>query len=151
MEFSLESGLLFGQSIVDAIIYLIPRAIVDGLGFATGFVRPSEWIIEMSSDVPVGGGMGYSLVAEAYLNFGMGGCVLFAFIGWFIAKHFYSYVFHKDRFGALHAFNVAIIFSLHMRSDMGTYLRALVYGFILIEILRVMQRNTLSLIGRNAK
>lgn len=142
MEFSLESGLLYGKSIADAVIYLSPSAIVDGFGLQTGFVRPSDWIVAMSSDVSAGGGMGYSLVAEAYLNFGMIGCVLFAFIGWFIAKHFYSYVFYNNRFGALHAFNVAVIYSLHMRSDVTTYLRAIVYGFVFIEILRFMERKT---------
>ena len=142
MEFSLESGMIFGKSIIDAVLYLLPRALIDGCGLQTGFIRPSEWIVQMSSDVIPGEGMGYSLVAEVYLNFGMAGCVLFALIGWFIAKHFYSFVFYNDRFCALHAFNVAVIYSLHMRSDMATYLRALVFGFIFIEILRILQRKT---------
>lgn len=145
MEFSLESGLILGQSIADAVIYLIPRAIVDGIGLNTGVIPPSEWLIEKSGDVPIGGGLGYSFIAEAYLNFGMFGCLLFALIGWYIAKNAYSYVFHGNRFGVLHALNVAIIMSLHMRSDLGTYLRALVYGYIFIEILRFVQAKKLVL------
>jgi hypothetical protein len=139
MEFSLQSGLLYGRSIADAIIYLLPRALVDGLGFSTGFVPPSVWLIEMSNDVPPGGGLGYSLVAEAYLNFGILGCILFAFFGWFIAKNFFAYIRDGNRFSALHAYNVAIILSLHMRNDLGTYLRFLVYGYIFIELMRISQ------------
>lgn len=140
MEFSAESGLIYGQSIADAVIYLFPRAIVDGLGFQTGFITPSEWLVERSSDVPVGGGLGYSLVAEAYLNFGVYGCFLFAVIGWFLAKKYFDFIFSQNIFAALHAFNVAIIFSLHMRSEIGVSLRSIIYGFIFIEIFRSLAK-----------
>jgi len=140
MEFSVETGLLYGQSIFDAIVYLLPRALIDGIGLHTGFTPLSEWLVERSSDVKLGGGLGYSLVAESYINFGIFGCILFALVGWFVAKKYYAFTMRQNIFGGLHAFNVAIILSLNMRNELGTCLRFLIYGYILIEILRILSR-----------
>lgn len=143
MHFVSQDGeFLYGRSIFDALVYLLPRFIVDGAGFHTGFSVPSEWLVQLSGDVPAGGGLGFSLVAEAYLNFGITGCLLFLYVGWFISKNYFRYVFLKDRYALLHALNFSLILSLHMRNDIGSYMRYLVYGFLFIEILKRLDRRS---------
>jgi hypothetical protein len=136
IEFSTSSGLIYGRSFFDALVYLIPRPIVDGLGFRTGFVTPSVWLIEQSGDLSFGEGLGYSLVAESYLNFGWLGALIFVPLGVFVGWHYLDGKERKDSFSLLLAYNVAILYSLHMRNEVGTYLRAIVYGYILIELTR---------------
>lgn len=138
IEFSASSGLIYGQSFLDAVIYLVPRAIVDGLGLQTGFVTPSVWLVDQSPDIKSGAGLGYSLVAESYLNFGWFGPLIFLPIGAFIGWHYSDGRNRNDTFSILLAYNVAIIYSLHMRNDAGTYLRAIVYGYMIIELARRM-------------
>lgn len=143
MYFLSETGdFLYGRSFFDALVYLLPRMIVDGLGFHTGFLVPSEWLVQRSSDVLAGGGMGFSLAAEAYLNFGIAGCLLFIYLGWFISKNYFKYIFFKDIYALMHALNFSLILSLHMRSDIGSYMRYLVYGFLFIEMLKIMDKRT---------
>ena len=136
MAFSSGRTFFYGRSILDAVVYLLPRRLVDGVGLGTGFVRPSDWLLAYSGDVPMGEGMGYSLVAEAYLNFGYVGCLLFLALGWFVGRQYATYLRSGDRVAWVHASNVAVVLSLHMRSDAAAYLRVLVYGWLLIEALR---------------
>jgi hypothetical protein len=142
MAFMGPDGPVHGQTFLNSLIYLLPKYYLDGLGFQPGIMRPSEWLIEHSADIPYGGGIGYSLVAEAYYNFGMTGCLLFAFIGWFVARNYFRFVFFKDTFSLLHALNLVIILSLHMRNDSEAYLRYIVYGSLCIELLRWYNRRT---------
>lgn len=136
IEFSASSGLIYGRSFFDALVYLIPRPIVDGLGFRTGFVTPSVWLVEQSGDLNFGEGLGYSLVAESYLNFGWLGALIFVPLGAFVGWHYFEGRERRDSFSLLLAYNVAILYSLHMRNEVGTYLRAIVYGYMLIEMTR---------------
>lgn len=141
MEFSVESGLLYGQSFLETMMTLVPRPILEGIGFYPEFLRPSEWLIQNSADVPVGGGLGYSLIAESYLNFGMFGCLLFFPVGWFLASTYFSNTEQGQYFGQLHSFNVAVILALHMRNDFAASFRTLFWSFILVEILRFLTRS----------
>jgi O-antigen polysaccharide polymerase Wzy-like protein len=139
-EFTKETGLWYGQSILNAALYLAPKALVDGLGLMPGFVRPSEWVVAQSADIPVGQTIAYSLVAEAYLNFGYLGCLLFALVGWFVGRQYFRYVLTGDRMAWMSAFNVAVLVSLHMRNDLAASLRVLVYGQVLIWAMRRIDR-----------
>jgi len=140
MVFIVPGGFAHGLTFLDAFVYLLPKFYLDGLGYQSIVQRPSEWIIEHSGDIPYGGGIGYSLVAEAYYNFGMPGCLLFAFIGWFVARNYFKYVLTGDRFSLLHSLNIVTILSLHMRNDVIGYMRFIVYGSLFIELLRWIDR-----------
>jgi hypothetical protein len=143
--FSQPTGLIYGRSIGEAALNLVPRPLVTALGFDTAFVRPYEWLVANSPDVPKGESLGYSLVAEAYLNFGFAGCLLFAVIGWYVGRQFFRHVVTGDRIAWLKAYNVAVVLSLHMRNDVAAYLRVLVYGWLLIEMLRWIDRRGVAL------
>ena len=52
-------------------------------------------MIAHSSDVGLGQGLGYSLVAEVYLNFGFAGCLLFLLVGWATARQYYRFRLHR--------------------------------------------------------
>jgi len=135
-----ETGFEYGRSFLDAIEYVAPRKLVDGMGLGTNYVTPADWLVAHSSDVPLGGGLGYSVIAEAYLNFGMFGCVLFAIMGWFVSRWFFRFVFKKDRFDLLQSLCVAVVMALNMRNDAGAYVRVLIYGYLTIEVLRHLAR-----------
>jgi len=144
MAFMGEQGIVHGQTFFNSFVYLLPKFYLDGLGFHPGVLRPSEWLIEHSGDIPYGGGIGYSLVAEAYYNFGLIGCLLFLFIGWFVSRNYFKYILTGDRFALLHSLNIVIILSLHMRNDTEAYLRYIVYGSLFIEMLRWLNSKNLS-------
>jgi hypothetical protein len=138
MEFMEPDGIVFGKSFLYAVVYLLPKVLVDGIGVQPGLTRPSVWLAESSGDVPFGGGLGYSFVAETYYNFGMAGCLLFLLAGMFIGIKYYNYRFSGNRYSLLHASFVSVIYSLHMRSDAETYFRYLVYGCVIVEAVRVL-------------
>jgi len=140
MAFIGPEGFAHGQTFFYSIVYLLPKFYLEGLGFQPDFLRPSDWLVANSADVPFGGGLGYSLVAESYLNFGMAGCLLFLPLAWFIAKKYFNFIFTGDRFSLLHALNIVITLSLHMRNDSLAYLRIIFYGSLFIELLRWLDR-----------
>jgi hypothetical protein len=143
--FSQTTGLWYGRSIADAAINLVPRPLTAAAGFDTVFVRPHEWLVAHSADVGVGESLGYSLVAEAYLNFGFAGCLLFALLGWYVGRQFFRHAVTGDRIAWLSAYNVAVVLSLHMRNDVAAYLRVLVYGWLMIEALGWIDRRGVAL------
>jgi len=140
MAFMGPEGFAHGLTFLDAFVYLLPKYYLDGLGYQSIIQSPGDWLIEHSADIPFGGGIGYSLVAEAYYNFGMPGCLLFAFIGWFVSRNYFKYILHGDRFSLLHSLNLVIILSLHMRNGAMAYMRFIVYGSLFIELLRLLHQ-----------
>jgi len=144
MTFIGPEGFAHGQTFLYAFVYLLPKFYLEGLGFNPEFIRPADWLVVNSADVPFGGGLGYSLVAEAYLNFGMSGCMLFLFLSWFVALKYFRFIFSGDRFSLLHAMNIVITLSLHMRNDSLAYMRIIIYGSLFIELLRWMSRRARS-------
>jgi len=140
MAFMGPEGFVHGKTFFFAFVYLLPKFYLDGLGFQPDYMRPSDWLVANSADVPYGGGIGYSMVAESYLNFGMAGCLLFLLVGWFIAKKYFDFILSGNRYSLLHAMNIVITLSLHMRNDSLAYTRIIVYGFLFIELLRWLDR-----------
>lgn len=140
MAFMGQEGIVLGQTFLNSIVYLLPKYYLDGLGYQPIILRPSAWLVEHSADIPYGGAIGYSLVAESYYNFGLAGCLIFFLVGWFVAGNYFKYILTGDRFTLLHSLNVVIILSLHMRNDSEAYLRYVVYGALFIELLRWLQR-----------
>jgi hypothetical protein len=135
MDFGQEKGLAYGRSFLDATISVIPSPVLHLVGYEPA-VLPSAWLAESSPDVGPFNGIGYSLVAEMYYNFGMPGCLGFFAIGWYIGSTYFRYVFRGDIFAALNVLTVVAMYTLHMRSDAPTYLRLLIYGFIIVAYLK---------------
>lgn len=136
MEFMGNNGIVYGQTFLNSSVYLLPKPFLDMFAFQPAILRPSEWLVVNSADIPYGGGIGYSLVAEAYYNFGLFGSFVFFAVGWFVSAKYFAYLKTGNRYSLLHALNVIIILLLHMRSDSEVYLRYIVYGSLFIELLR---------------
>jgi len=154
MEFAGQSGLWWGRSFFDALLSLVPTPVWTTLGLSWNFVRPSMWLVDNSNDLPVGVGLGYSLVAESYVNFGIIGFLIFIPIGWFLGRQFLKGERGRGHFGYLHAFNASVLLALHMRNDFQTYFRTIFWGIVIVEVLRsrILQRRAESpvLVGEPA-
>lgn len=135
MAFSQESHPKYGESFLDAALSVVPAPILKQIGYEQP-IQPSVWLATSSPDVGYYNGIGYSLVAEMYYNFRMYGCLGFFLIGWFLSSSYFRYVLYKDIFSCLSALVVAVIFTLHMRSDSGVYMRVLLYSFAVVALLR---------------
>src|SRR6185437_13391886 len=137
MDFTVQTGPMWGTSFLDAIMSLVPTPLWSALGVGSHAFHPSVWLVQNSGDVAFGAGLGYSLVGEAYLNFGMLGCLMFIPIGWFVARQFARANRTSFSFGDIHALNIAVLLSLHMRNDFITYFRTIVWAVLLVELLRI--------------
>lgn len=140
MEFSMGVEPLYGHTFADALMYVIPSPIVRSLLEIREDKPPSEWMLEESPDVPRGEsvGMGYSLVAEAYLNYRMYGCLLFLVLGWLIAYGYYAFRFVGNRYAGLQSLNLVVLLALHLRNDSMAYARVLVWSAVIVWIGRYL-------------
>jgi len=138
MAFMGRTGLQYGRSFADAFVYVIPGPIVKMIVPYWTVDPPSNWLISQSADTVAGEGLGYSLVAEVFLNFGVWGCLLFLVIGWLIAYQYFGYRFRRDIFAALQSLNLVVLLSLHLRNDSITYVRVLIWGALVIWFARVI-------------
>ncbi|MBI5485928.1 MAG: O-antigen polysaccharide polymerase Wzy [Deltaproteobacteria bacterium] len=137
MYFCAHDGFAYGLSIGDAVVYVVPREVIRFVfGGDTGITAPGDWLVENSRDIRKGGGFGFSAVAEAYYNFGYYGCLLFLPLGWLVARSYYRWVLRGDGFSFLQSMNVAIVFTLNMRNQLGSYMRVLVYAAAMIAVFR---------------
>ena len=134
MEFTEKTGLLHGGSFAAAFIYVVPGPLVKWMAPGWTVEPPSEWLLKQSADSVAGEGMGYSLVAEVFLNFGIAGCLVFLLIGWLVAYLYFGFRFRRDVFAALQSLNLVILLALHLRNDSVTYVRVLVWGAVAIWI-----------------
>jgi len=142
MAFSARTGLEHGRSFADALIYFVPGPLVKLIAPGWTVEPPSEWVLKQSSDMAPGEGLGYSLVAEAFLNFGMWGCLLFLAIGWLVAYHYFRFRFRRDIFSALQSLNLVVLLSLHLRNDSITYVRVLIWAALLIWSARLLNNRS---------
>ncbi len=132
MTFMAATGPIHGRSFAEALVYVIPGPLVKLVAPGWMVLPPSQWLIIQSPDVPDGAGLGYSLVAEAFLNFGLSGSLIFAFIGWLVAYLFFGFRFKRDVFAGLQSLNLVVLLSLQLRNDSITYVRVLVWGSLVI-------------------
>ncbi|HMD36579.1 MAG TPA: O-antigen polysaccharide polymerase Wzy [Vicinamibacterales bacterium] len=130
----------YGASFLESALELVPLT----SRFARSVVpveRPSEWLLARVATVPQGKGFGYSLVAEAFFNFGYAGCLLFVLLGAFVGRYYFGYLKTGSTYLFLMASSVAVMLSLHMRNDSGSFLRTLLISFIMFHVLkRVSER-----------
>ncbi len=128
VEFSQHSGLEYGLSFLHALVFVVPAPLISLVAPGWTIQPPSEWMIAQSSDVGLGHGLGYSLVAEVYLNFGVVGCLLFLLVGWVVSHQYFRFRLRRDLFAGLQSLSLTALLALHLRSDSVTYLRVLVWG-----------------------
>jgi hypothetical protein len=135
MEFSERSGLMYGRTFVDSIVSVVPLPILNLVGYRFA-ESPATWIVENSPDIGLNEGAGSSLIAELYYNFGMLGCLSFLIIGWFISRAYFKYAFSGNIFTGLNVMTVVALYTVMMRNDSGGCWRLLIYGFIVVAVLR---------------
>lgn len=140
MEFSKEGGLVYGRTILDSALSVIPLPVLKLVGYE---FAPSlgNWIVDNSPDLAPNEGAGSSLVAEFYYNFGMMGCAFFVIIGWTISKYYFKYIYHGDIYIGVGITTVAAMYTVMMRNDIDSSFRLLVYTFIIIKILKNSEQN----------
>jgi O-antigen polysaccharide polymerase Wzy-like protein len=135
MEFSEQNGLMYGRTFIDSIVSVVPLPILNLVGYR--FVEsPATWIVENSPDIGLNEGAGSSLIAELYYNFGMLGCLSFLIIGWYISRAYFKYAFSGNIFTGLNVMTVVALYTVMMRNDSGGCWRLLIYGFIVVALLR---------------
>jgi O-antigen polysaccharide polymerase Wzy len=125
----------YGASFLESALEIVPLT----SRFARWLIpveRPSEWLLARVGTVPQGKGFGYSLVAEAFFNFGYAGCLLFILLGAFVGRYYYGYLKTGSTYMFLMASSVAVMLSLHMRNDSGSFLRTLLISFIILFVLK---------------
>ena len=135
MEFSERSGWMYGRTFVDSIVAVVPLPILNFVGYRFA-ESPANWIVENSPDIALNEGAGSSLVAELYYNFGMLGCLGFLIIGWHISRAYFKYSFSGNMFTGLNVMTVVALYTVMMRNDSGGCWRLLIYGFIVVALLR---------------
>jgi len=125
----------YGASFLESALEIVPLT----SRFARSLIpveRPSEWLLARVGTVPQGRGFGYSLVAEAFFNFGYAGCLLFILLGAFVGRYYYGYLKTGSTYMFLMASSVAVMLSLHMRNDSGSFLRTLLISFIMLFLIK---------------
>jgi hypothetical protein len=102
-----ERGFGWGESYFHALLSILPGSLV-GEYFANREIE-ENWLIHAVSPetASVGGGLGFSLIAEAYLNFGVGAPAFLALVGIFLGT-FTGWVHARGRSGRL-AFAACVI------------------------------------------
>jgi hypothetical protein len=136
MVFSANTGFEWGRTILDAALAVIPTPLLSTFHISREIMRPSVWLVENSSDVIPGAGLGYSLVAESYLNFGMFGFLLFLGIGWLLAVEYRKGALNPSSLRDILALNMGVLFALHMRNDIDAYFRVLFWSYIIVVAVR---------------
>lgn len=144
MEFTAESGMMYGRTVLDAATTVVPTPILDFFGVHRELFRPSEWLVANSPDIEKGSGFGYSLVAESYLNFGYWGAVFFFPLGWFVSRNYFVAVLQGNAFAGLYAYTLVVLLALHMRNDIAAYLRVVLYGFLIIWVVQMVANRRIS-------
>ena len=102
-----ERGFCWGESYCHALLSMLPGSLA-GEYFANREIE-ENWLIHAVSPATasVGGGLGFSLIAEAYLNFGIGAPAFLALAGFFLGT-FAGWVHAPGRSGRL-AFAACVI------------------------------------------
>lgn len=142
MAFTAQTPPAYGETFLQALVYVVPSPVVAAIFPAWRAQPPSEWMLEESLDVPRGAavGMGYSLVAEIFLNFRFFGALLFLVVGWLIAFQYFKFRLRGDQFSGLQALNLTMMLALHLRNDTMTYARVLVWAAAAIWFGRFLDR-----------
>ena len=125
---------LYGSSFLYGFLIVIPSPILDWFGLLHFFYidRPSQWLINNSSDVPENSGLGFSLIAEVYLNFKLWGCLAFFPLGWFFATQFIIFLRASISYTNIFILSCAIFLTLGIRNDSVTWIRYMVYTYIIL-------------------
>lgn len=139
-----DHGLTFGNQLIGAVLFFIPRSIWENKAIGSG------WLIADTEGWSFGN-ISFPYIGEGYINFGLIGVILFAIIGSYIVcnlDHKYKYYIKTNRedktksipyIYIIYPFVVGLIFFV-LRGDLMSSL-AFSIGFILpAQILYVIDR-----------
>lgn len=150
MDFSQIDGPVYGKTFAAAALSVFPTPILNTVGYQEP-TPPSNWLVENSPDLSPTHGIGFSLVAEAYYNFGMPGCALFALFGFSIASGYFRYIFRNDIFIVILTMTVVGLIALNMRNDVIDYFRLIIYVAVIMAYLKSSRRSAFELKLRAAR
>lgn len=131
-----ETPYQMGQSYISAIIALIPQH-MDPTGLIAEILRntPERWMAVHTRQLGYNFGLGYSVIAESFYNFGYLG-IIAVFIQSYIIKRIVSLrIVNNTKFAQY--MNLVMIYSLltYPRRQFYTLLKALEYDILLIILL----------------
>lgn len=135
MEFTEYRGKLYGRTLADAALSVIPLPLLQLTGYKPA-ESPVEFVVNNSPDDPLYRGPGSSLIAELYYNFGMVGCGGFLIIGWYLSRAYFKYLITGDLFIGIMTATVTGTYTVMMRDDLVSSFRLLAYAAIAIVFLR---------------
>jgi oligosaccharide repeat unit polymerase len=136
MHFMDSDHYRFGSTYLESILVVIPFSKNFLQENLLTFERPSEWLISRVETLGPGIGLGYSQVAESFLNFGFFGAVLFLVLGYFVGYFYFNFIKNGRYDFYLISMSVALMLILHMRNDSAAFLRLILWEIIIIYAIR---------------
>ncbi|MFJ8524752.1 O-antigen polysaccharide polymerase Wzy [Bacillus cereus] len=132
------SPFMWGESYVNAITSMIPAILTGGEPIVPR-ISLANWLMDI---LGMNYGPGFSLIAEAYYNFGWLGSIFLIIIGYSFGKLFNLNSINKDK---QILFNVLIASSLYysmfaVRDQLMLFIRYEVYGILIVYIVVMMFR-----------
>jgi oligosaccharide repeat unit polymerase len=126
----------FGSTYLEAVLVAIPfsKNFLEENLFT--FERPSDWLISRVETLGPGVGLGYSQIAESFLNFGFFGAALFLVLGYFAGYFYFNFIKNGRYDYYLISMSVALMLILHMRNDSAAFLRLILWEIIIIYAIR---------------
>jgi oligosaccharide repeat unit polymerase len=139
MHFMANESYRLGTSFLSNVFEMLPLA-SNVIRDYVPVDRPSEWLVGRAASLASGEGFGFSMVAESFFNFGYLGCLVFLGLGTFIGRYYFGFLRTGSRYKYLVATIVAVMLTLHMRNDSGSYLRTLLISLVVLQALHRLSR-----------
>ncbi len=134
-----DRGFDYGQSYLYAALTVVPNIFGTAIHPAIQHGTAADWLIRTISydTATAGGGIGYSFIAEAYLNFGWAGpplVMILLGVGWAAVEGFAA---RSASPGAVALMGIVMVFGLiYARAEMSNIVRPIVWcGFIPLGLL----------------
>lgn len=147
-----DTPLQLGRSYLNSFIALIPQSL-DFTGIVTAALHemPEKWMGRYTHALGYSFGLGYSVIAESFFNFGYFGA-LAVFVQGFIMKRILSVRFSNDDKFSVYL-NLIMMYALltYPRRQFYTLLKAVEYDVVLIVILLLIFRSLMQHRAWNAK
>jgi len=129
-----NSGYWYGKSYAIAAFRIIPNLWPEWEKGKIDYVTPSAWITRRVDPwiYARGGGLGYSAIAEPYLNFGLIGVIgFFIAIGYFLERYEHAIINRPKSLAIFISFCAALFWTT--RNDFTEFLRPAIWSWIYIS------------------
>ena len=128
----LREGYRYGMTYINAVSELVPRIFTQDYNS-----NLAEWF-KSYYNPSFEGGFGFSVEAEAYMNFGFLGFIVFAFWGWLLTQ---SYCNYKEKpYLPWNSFFYALFIItsiIGIRAHSAQIIKQMVYSYFLVEFIKI--------------